>query len=377
MNEYDKSNNKMIKFTKAKIYYFSDIKLPKVFWDSTGGPFDKVPIDAWLVLYDENGISGQGPCSYKMGKQFLPQILNGQTNTYGDWFRKLYWSIRNSGFSGESAVELGRLDYVIHDIFAKMKNLPLHKYLGANRDWTLVYASGLGVNLTRQELAQEAEEYIRKGYSTIKMKVGGDFGKNIKEDIRRIELVRNTIGKNIKLAVDINQLFDSTQALEFIKNIEHNDIDWIEEPVHSYDMSELKKITSVSKIPIAMGESPRCFYPMESYVEAGIKHLQPIPSNLSSIADWVKAKELAQKNNIKLSSGGYSHMTASFIATGREEDMVEYLIPIMRPLYEIMEYALIEENERFILPNIPGSCMQPDFVALEKAGLIEYVEYFN
>lgn len=377
MTEYKAPLNERIKFNRAEIYYFAPIELSRAFWDSTGGPFTKVPVDAWVVLYDEEGVSGQGPCSDKMRTQFLPQILNGEVHTCQEWQHKLHWSVRNCGFSGESALELGRLDYVIHDILAKRKRQPLHRYLGAERDWALVYASGCGTGLTDQEMVQEAEEYVKKGYTTIKMKAGADFGRNIANDVRRVELVRKAIGSQCRLAVDVNQLWKADQALEFIERIEHCGIDWLEEPVHSYDMKELKKLTAVSPIPIAMGESPRCYYPLESYVEAGVQHLEPIPSNLSSVEEWMRARDLAHRHGLRLSSGGYSHMTASFVAAGREEDMVEYLTPVMEPLYEIMELRPKEKGERFLLPDVPGSCMRPDFQGLIKAGCIEHVEYIR
>lgn len=373
MNEYLKSYKEKIQFKRAELYQFAPIKIPVPFWDATGGPFDRVPIDYWLVLYDENGIAGQGPCSERMEQQILPLIMNGKAYSYEEWYHMLYWAIRNCGFCGEAAVELGRLDYVLHDILAKRKNLPLHRFLGAERDWAFVYASGCGTNLSDQEAVKEVEDYLDNGYSTIKIKTVGDADKAV----HKIDLIRKVIGNECKLAVDVNQFFnDAAQASEFIKRIEKYNIDWIEEPVHSYNMTELKKLADNSSIPIAMGESPRCYYPMESYVEAGVKHLEPIPSNLSSVRDWMMARDLAHQNNIRLSSGGYSHMTASFVATGREEDMVEYLTPIMRSVRDIMYICPEEKDGRFILPDITGSGTVPDLTALKNAGYIERVIYF-
>ncbi len=374
MEEYLRSYQDQLQFVRAEVYQMAPIKVPVPFWDATGGPFERVPVDNWLVLYDENGISGQGPCSERMEKQLLPLIMNKKSYPYEEWYQNLYWAIRNCGYSGETAVELGRLDYVMHDILAKRKKLPLHRFLGADRNWVLVYASGCGTNLSEQEAVEEAESYLKDGYTTIKIKTTGEADKAVK----KIKSIRNAIGDQVKLAVDVNQTFgNASEASEFVKRIEEFQIDWIEEPVHSYNMTELKKLSLHTKVPVAMGESLRCYYPMESYVEAGVTHLQPIPSNLSSVKDWMLSRDLAHKNNIRLSSGGYSHMTASFVATGRKEDMVEYLTPIMRPLCDIMCVCPEEKDGRFILPEIPGSCMVPDFERLKKAGRIERVAYYS
>lgn len=375
MKNYKESYQKKVKFVHADLYEFKPLKLPRAFWDSTGGPFETVPMDYWLVLYNQEGTAGQCPCSGRM-KQLLPLILNGETKTYESWYRMLYWSIRNCGFSGEAAVELGRLDLAFHDILAKEENLPLHRFLGAERDWVQVYASGCGTNLTEKQMEEEVKRFIDGGYTTFKMKIATEFGTQLTRDVERVKIVRSLIGKEARLAVDANQLWKAQEARDFAEQVERYDIAWFEEPVQSYDMMELEKLAKISPIPLAMGESPRCYYPMESYVKAGVSQLQPIPTNLSSVEDWMRAKDLAYNNGLELTSGGFSHLTASFIATGREEDMVEYLIPVISPLYEIMELRPEEKEGKFFLPLEPGISMSPDFKLLERAGYLKSKEYF-
>lgn len=374
VKNYKESYQKKVKFVRAELYEFNPLKLPRPFWDSTGGPFETVPADYWLVLYNQDGTAGQCPCSGRI-KQLLKLILNGEMKTYQAWYQMLYWSIRNNGFSGESAVELGRLDLAFHDMLAKEENLPLHRFLGAKRDWVHVYASGCGTNLTEKQLEEEVKEFIDGGYTTFKMKIASKFGTQLAKDVERVKMVRSLIGKEAKLALDANQLWKAEEAMTFAEHVEKYDIAWFEEPVQSYDMTELEKLARISPIPIGMGESPRCYYPMESYVKAGVSQLQPIPTNLSSVEDWMRTKELAHKNGLELTSGGFSHLTASFIATGREEDMVEYLIPVMRPFYEIMELRPEEKDGKFFLPSEPGISISPDLKRLERAGCLKTKEY--
>ncbi len=46
--DYRKAYQKKVRFVRAELYRFRPLKLPREFWDSTGGPFDTVPVDAWL-----------------------------------------------------------------------------------------------------------------------------------------------------------------------------------------------------------------------------------------------------------------------------------------------------------------------------------------
>lgn len=375
MELYKEAYKKQVRFVRAELYDCHPLTLPKEFYDSTGGPFTTVPVDSWLVLYNQNGTAGQCPCSGRM-RSLLKTIINGETKTYEEWYHILYWQIRNCGFSSESAVELGRLDLAFHDMLAKEAGLPLHRFFGAERDWANVYASGMGTNLTIDEMVAELQSFIDLGYTTFKMKIASDFGTKLDWDIERIRIVRSMIGPDARLALDANQLWKADEALEFAKRVEHFDIAWFEEPVQSYDMWELAKLTKVCPIPIAMGESPRCYYPMESYVSAGVKQLQPIPSNLSSVEDWMKTRKLAREHGLELTAGGYSHMTASYIASGPEEDMVEYLSPVMKPLCDIMEYYPEERDGKFYLPMEPGISMSPDFKFMEQNGVFKVKEYF-
>lgn len=375
MEKYKEAYKKEVRFVRAELYDCHPLTLPRPFYDSTGGPFSTVPMDCWLVLYNQNGTAGQCPCSGRI-KTLVETIVNGETKTYEEWYHMLYWQIRNNGFSGETALELGRLDLAFYDMLAKEAGLPLHRFFGADRDWANVYASGCGTNLTIKEMEEELKSFIDAGYTTFKMKIATDFGTKLDWDLERVRIVRSMIGEKARLAIDANQLWKAEEALDFARKVEKYNIAWFEEPVQSYDMLELEKLTKVCPIPVAMGESPRCYYPMESYVKAGVSQLQPIPTNLSSVEDWMKSRKLAREHNLELTAGGCSHITASFIASGPEEDMVEYLIPVIQPMRDIMERYPEERNGRFYLPLEPGISMSPDFKRLEKNGVFRSKEYF-
>lgn len=367
----------VIQFKKAVLYKFNPIKVPIPFWDSTGGPFETVPMGYWLVLYDQHGIAGQAPCSEITRKLFLPILFSGEARTYEEWYQLLYWKYRNNGFCGETAVELGRIDLAFHDIMSKRKGLPLHKFFGATRDWVNVYASGCSTHLTETQMVNEVEQFIEEGYTTFKMKIATDFGTNLDRDVERVKIVRSLIGKDCRLALDANQLWKAQEAYEFIKRVEEYNIAWYEEPVNSYDFEELEKLTQMSPVPISMGESPRCGKIMYAYIKAGVKHLQPIPTNQSGAREWFYTQELAKRYGTEFTAGGMSHITASFIATGAEEDMVEYLAPINRGMYDLMELRPEEKNGKFYLPSEPGISVSPDFKLMEKSGLIDCVEYWS
>jgi L-alanine-DL-glutamate epimerase-like enolase superfamily enzyme len=365
-----------MRFSRAVLYSFAPIKLPVPFQDSTSGLFDSIPLECWLQLTDQDGVTGQCPCSYEMGRIILPLIMTGEKRTYEEWYKRVYWAVRNRGFSGESIVELGRLDLALHDILAKRAGLPMHRFFGATRDWVNVYASGMGTNLTWKQMVEETEGFIRDGYTTFKMKIATDFGSSLDHDLKRISEVRRMIGDKAELAIDANQLWKADDALRFIERAKEHNLAWFEEPVHSHDIEELEKLTKVCPVDVAMGESMRNHYLFYAYAQAGVRHLQPVASNLGGVRDWMAVRDLAVKRGLRLTSGGFSHITASYVATAPEDTMVEYLYPIMRYFWELMDIRPEEKDGKFFLPAEPGLCVSPDFKALEKMDKIQTKQYF-
>ena len=366
-----------IRFEKAVLYYIDPIKIPVPFFDSSGGPFNTVPVDCWLELYDQHGIVGQAPCTPLMKTRLLPWIMTGETKTYEEWYRICYWENRNNGFSGETANEVGRLDLALFDLMAKRAGLPLHRFLGATRDWAKVYASGCGTGLTIKQMEDEVALFLSEGYDCFKMKIGTRFASDLDRDVERVRIVREMIGKSCRLAIDANQIWNAEEAMRFLDRVMKYEPAWYEEPVHSHNFRELAKLTKQCPIPVGMGESVKNYYMLEEYVHCGAGQLQPIPTNLCGIRDWLKGRQLAYSSGIEFTSGGISQWTASVVTSGREEDMVEYLYPIMHYLNPYMKKHPIEKDGKFILDQEPGVCLVPDFKAFEKAGLLQSIEYFH
>jgi L-alanine-DL-glutamate epimerase-like enolase superfamily enzyme len=365
------------RFRKAVLYIFAPIPMPRPFYDATGGPFEYVPLAGWVELYDEEGGCGQAPCSPLIADVIFPLILSGETKTYEQWYRFIYWKLRNKGFSSEALVQLGMLDLALYDLMAKRARLPLHRFLGAKRDWVFVYGSGGSTHLTDSELAEEITGYLKAGYKVVKMKIATNYGTEIARDVRRIAMVRRLAGKEVKIAIDANQCWDAKKAQGFAERVAEYDLAWFEEPVHSADLAELDKLAKTCPIPIAMGESMRNHYMFESYAKAGVGHLQPKPDGLSGVNEWFKVYDTVKQYGLTISSGGLSQLSASFIATASEDAMVEYLMPTKKEFIDnFMKLAPEEKDGKFYLPPEPGLPLIPDWELIERAGLLLKKEYF-
>ena len=208
-----------MRFTGAVMYAFSPIPQKVPFYDGSGGPFLYAKMSRLLCLKEASGFEGWIPCSPIMENTLLPLILTGETKTYAEWRHHVYWQCRNAGFSGETAGEVGRLDYAMLDILARRAGLPMHRFLGADTDSVIVYGSGGSIHLEGDALAEEMERFLSFGHKTVKMKVAGFFGTQLDRDVERVKLVREVIGPDVKLALDANQVFTVEEALAFFDKV--------------------------------------------------------------------------------------------------------------------------------------------------------------
>lgn len=367
-----------IKFTKAVYYHFHKIPLPKPFKDGTGGMGKFAPEQGCIELYDQEGACAHLSVGPGFITDILPMILNGEEHSYNEWRNSLYWKIRNAGFQSEKAVEVGQLDLMMLDILAQRANKPLHRFMGATKDWTQAYKGGGSLLMEDDELVEDMVRYVEEGYTTVKFKVGSNDGTDMERDLRRIEKVRKAVGDKIGVAVDCNQRWDVDSAYKFAKLCEPYHLAWLEEPIHSHNMNGIRRLKEMGvKIPIAFGESMRIYYEYETYIEKGVDHVQPSVGRMTRMDDLIRIRDLAREKGVKFTSGGRIYLNAIFGCLYNEDEWIEYHEPISRPVGAYTLFQPEEKNGRFYCqPDLPGNPQRLDIAKLEKDGLMESREIY-
>lgn len=104
-----------------------------------------------------------------------------------------------------------------------------------------------------EEMAWDASEYIKRGYRTLKTKVGVDSAL----DILRVKKIREAVGNDIKLRLDANQGWNAKEAVRTIRKLEDMgmNIELVEQPVKAHDIDGLKYVTDRVDTPIMADES--------------------------------------------------------------------------------------------------------------------------
>lgn len=215
--------------------------------------------------FNSNGRYGQGQL---MRERFLPRILKAEPDTLLDAAGVLdphkVWDcmFRNEkpGGHGERSVAMGTIDMAVWDAVAKIEGKPLFRLLAERHgDGTVnrkvfVYAAG-GYYYPGKDDAQLKDEmrgYLDRGYSVVKMKIGGA---PLAEDLRRIESVLSVLKDGQRLCVDANGRFDMDTAIAYAKALSRYDLFWYEEAGDPLDYELQAVLRSYYRNPMATGEN--------------------------------------------------------------------------------------------------------------------------
>jgi L-fuconate dehydratase len=94
-------------------------------------------------------------------------------------------------------------------------------------------------------------EAVSEGFTQIKLKVGA----NRADDMRRLRIARDTVGPLVKIAVDANQTWDVSEAIDWVADLAEFDLAWVEEPTSPDDILGHAAISrGIAPIPVATGE---------------------------------------------------------------------------------------------------------------------------
>lgn len=248
----------------------------------------------FIRINTDEGVSGVGEIGLAYGagakagvgiiRDLAPLIIGEDPmNNEKIWeflFRKTFWGMGggNVFYAGMSAI-----DIALWDIKGKVLNVPVYQLLGGKTNEKLrTYASQLQFGwgnkrqmlVTPDEYAQAALAAIEDGYNAIKVDpleidrngidcVFQNHNRNysgllLADQIRmgeeRIAAMREAIGNDADIIVEIHSLLGTNSAIQFAKAIEKHRIFLYEEPIHPLNSDNMQRVARESGIPVATGE---------------------------------------------------------------------------------------------------------------------------
>ena len=216
--------------------------------------------------FNSNGRYGQGAL---IRERFIPRILEAAPDTLVDDSsdnldpHKIWAAMfknEKPGGHGERSVAMGTIDMAVWDAVAKIAEKPLFRLLAqrygdGNADpRVFVYAAG-GYYYPGKDIEQlkaEMQSYLDRGYTVVKMKIGGA---PLADDLKRIEAVLGMLPSGCNLAVDANGRFDLQTAIDYAKALSAYDLFWYEEAGDPLDYELQAELANHYAKPMATGEN--------------------------------------------------------------------------------------------------------------------------
>ena len=263
------------------------------------------------------------------------------------------------------------VDIACWDIIGKTAGLPLHRLLGGYRDRVPYYVTCAyyrdGKDLV--ELHDEMQKLKAQGHTGFKVKVGG---LTLAEDMKRLEVIRDVIGSDNDLMVDVNRAWDLATATEAIALLEPLKPRWLEEPVRwADDRRELKLLSQRTRIPLSAGESELTSYGCRALLEEqAIQILQFDCTMFGGFTEGRKLAALCELNHVQVAPHHDCFIHAPLVASTPAGCFVEsFTDPERDPLQaELFENPPRIANGWVTLNDAPGLGLTLADAALKKFG---------
>ena len=276
------------------------------------------------------------------------------------------------GWSREAIIRISAaVDIACWDLVGKVAKLPLYRLFGGYRSEVPCYVTCAYYRdgKTLSELRDEMQMLKAQGHTGFKAKAGGA---PLGEDMERLALVREVIGPDKDLMVDVNRGWDLATAIEGARLLEPLQPRWLEEPVRwADDRRELKLLAQKTRIPLSAGESELTSYACRALLEENaIQILQFDCTMMGGFTEGRKLSALCELNHVHVAPHHDCFIHAHIVAASPAGLIVEsFTDPERDPLQaELFEDPPRIRNGMLELKEQPGLGLTLSESALRKFG---------
>ena len=218
-------------------------------------------------------------------------------------WNKMWKRTHYIGRGGSASFAIAAVDTALWDLNARRLKQPLWRLLGGNDPKVKAYSGNIDLNFPIEKILENATKNIEEdGFKAIKMRLGRE---TLKEDLQRVESVRNHIGDNIELMADANEAWRLDQAIKASNLLSEFNLTWLEEPITPDDFSGYNLLKLKGSTPIAAGENLHTLQEFQQLISnKGVDFPEPDFTTCGGITPFMKIAALAEANNLPVMSHG-------------------------------------------------------------------------
>lgn len=318
----------------------------------------------YVEVFTDEGISGfcPGAADPSIVENGLKPVLIGENPLEIEriWNR-LFQGWRHPKM--DEVMAISKIDVALWDIIGKALGQPVWRLLGGARQHVRAYGAGgmYALGKGTPELVAEMVDFRDHGFGAVKMKVAWDRV-GMQEDVARVRAVREAIGDDVDLLVDINHAWYPYQAIRFGRMIEQFNPYWLEEPVDPWDYKGSAEVARALDMPIATGENVSTRWAWRDLIDArACDIVQADPLYCGGITEWRRIAAYAAAHNLPMSPHGQPHVGAHCVGGAANGLLVEVgMYAGRKPARPAMIAPLVVENSMVDLGDAPGIGWQID-----------------
>ncbi len=260
---------------------------------------------------------------------------------------------------------ISAIDVALWDIKGKALGQPVYKLLGGYRDRVPTYASGfLWRTFDLDALATHGRRLVSEGFRSMKFRLGAE--PTIAKEVARLEAMRNAVGPDVDLMIDINQGWDVNRAITIGREMANYGIYWLEDPTRYDDFGGLARIADALDTPIAAGEYVYGISPFRELIEQrSIDIVMVDLLRVGGITQWMKVAHLAEAFNLPVVTHLAPEVLVHALAAVPNGLTLEYM-PWSFPLFKEVPQPV---NGEVALSQVPGLGLEFDEDLLTKSEL--------
>lgn len=322
----------------------------------------------------ENGVTGWGECLVRQAptsaksviEEVFEPILVGQsaTRVQALW-DEVQYMFRTRGHSRGIVLEaLAGVDIAIWDALGRSLGRPISQLLwGAGRSELDCYASSIMV-IDEPSTIREAQRLLDAGYRAIKVKIG----REPRSDARRVHAVRELVGDDVKIMIDINCIWDVPTVLTFMREARSANMTWVEEPLMPDDLLGYRKLAATHPdIPLAAGEAEFTTAGFREFIDGRIlTYFQPDVARAGGVTGMTRIAAFANAHDIPIAphvgaSGGICAAVAIQVAAAIPNFTIYEHMYLPHGLQDVFVGPRIDAvDSRIAVPQGPGLGLEVD-----------------
>ena len=157
-----------------------------------------------------------------------------------------------------------------------------------------VYLSGVS-GATLDERIDDARRCATRGFRAIKL----FLGQSLAADVAEVAAMRDALGKDVALMVDVQWRYDVPDAIRLGRALERFDVTWLETPSNPEDIAGHAAICAALDLPIASGECERTSFQFHPWLERrALDIAQPDVGRAGGLTESRKIAALAETYNV-------------------------------------------------------------------------------